>query len=416
MEHPSAPLRGFLGKNTSPLRGLRGAFSRGDTPTERRPNVRNAEESTTLHDATGSPVARAILAAAGRASESIAASTDQNADDVRRQFVPLIDWLITRNRAPLDGLSAPPVVPRDYVTSLRTHLLAELEVTQNIDVPEVVRTLIDVDLAGEAWKQTDRGRFILRLTGSHSVDAVVAIAHDIRSPLCSILLLVDALRRTPQQPADPVRDRYLGLIYGATLGLSTTVNNLILAVRGAGLPQGQPMPFSVAETMMSVSAIVQPMCEEKGRPLEIQPPVADARIGHASVVHQVLLNLASNAVRHTDSGSITMGCTELTGNNVEFWVQDTGPGIPDNVLERFCYGFPPEEVAQRFSGAGLGLAIVRALVEAMGSTLQVDTGPEGTRFCFLLELPMSLDSDRGEALTGPAATEKTSSVFHLLPV
>ncbi len=71
------------------------------------------------------------------------------------------------------------------------------------------------------------------------------------------------------------------------------------------------------------------------------------------------------------------------------FLEDTGPGVPDEVLERLCYGFPPEGVKLRFSGAGLGLAIVRTLVEAMGGSLSVDTGAEGTRFSFVLSLPMT---------------------------
>ena len=58
---------------------------------------------------------------------------------------------------------------------------------------------------------------------------MVAIAHDIRSPLGSILLLVDALRRTERATPNPIRERQLGLIYGAAFGLSTTVSNLIAA-------------------------------------------------------------------------------------------------------------------------------------------------------------------------------------------
>ncbi len=65
---------------------------------------------------------------------------------------------------------------------------------------------------------------------------------------------------------------------------------------------------------------------------------------------------------------------------------DTRPGIPDHFVEQLCYGFPPEGAPLRFSSAGLGLAIVRTLVEAMGSTLQVDTDSEGTHFSFVLEL------------------------------
>jgi signal transduction histidine kinase len=140
--------------------------------------------------------------------------------------------------------------------------------------------------------------------------------------------------------------------------------------------------------MHSVSAIVQPMCEEKGIPLGMEFPESDVRLGHASAIQQSLLNLTSNAIRYTDAGSVAMGCSEVSADRVEFWVEDTGPGIPDDVLERLCYGFPPEGVKLRFSSAGLGLAIVRTLVEAMGSTLQVDSGSEGTRFSFVLSLPV----------------------------
>jgi len=282
----------------------------------------------------------------------------------------------------------PPVIAREYVSTLKVTFLQELASATNLNANDVVRSLIKLDEAEEAWKRTDRGKFISRLTGADCADAVVAIAHDIRSPLCSILLLVDALRHSEKRSPSQIRERQLGLIYGAAFGLSTTVSNLIAAARGDGLVQGQPVPFSVSETMHAVGAIVLPMCEEKGIPLDIQFPQNDARIGHASAIQQALLNLASNGIRYTDAGSVAMGCTEISADRVEFWVEDTGPGIPDDVLERLCYGFPPEGVKLRFSSAGLGLAIVRTLVEAMGSSLQVDSGPDGTRFSFVLALPI----------------------------
>jgi len=280
------------------------------------------------------------------------------------------------------------VIAREYVSTLKVNFLNQLATTTDLNANEVVRTLLKLDEAEDAWRQTDRGKFISRLTGADCADAVVAIAHDIRSPLCSILLLVDALRHADRAVPNPVRERQLGLIYGAAFGLSTTVTNLIAAARGDGLVQGQPTPFSISETMHSVASIVQPMCEEKGIPLGMEFPENDPRVGYASAIQQALLNLTSNAIRYTDAGSVAMGCSEISPDRVEFWVEDTGPGIPDEVLERLCYGFPPEGVKLRFSSAGLGLAIVRTLVEAMGSTLQVDSGKDGTRFSFVLSLPV----------------------------
>jgi signal transduction histidine kinase len=339
--------------------------------------------------ATAASLVRALETAADKTSTSIAHGTKQTRVEVRERLNEVIDWLVAGLRAgDHEKAPVPPVIAREYVSTLKVNFLTELATTPGLDANEVVRTLLKLDEAEEAWKMTDRGKFIARLTGADCADAVVAIAHDIRSPLGSILLLVDALRRAERGIPNPIRERQLGLIYGAAFGLSTTVSNLIAAARGDGLVQGQPLPFSISETMHAVSSIVQPMCEEKGIPLGIEFPENDARIGHQSAIQQSLLNLASNALRYTDAGSVAMGCSEISVDHVEFWVEDTGPGIPDEVLERLCYGFPPEGVKLRFSSAGLGLAIVRTLVEAMGSSLQVDSGSEGTRFSFVLSLPV----------------------------
>jgi signal transduction histidine kinase len=368
----------FTPFSSSPSTGG-GARANNSVPTQQTP----------LYSNTLSSLVRALELAADRTATTIAHGTKQTRREVRERLNEVVNWLIAslRNKTQT-AVPVPPVIAREYVSTLKVNFLSELAGTPDLSANEVVSTLIRLDEAEDAWRRTDRGKFISRLTGADCADAVVAIAHDIRSPLCSILLLVDALRRAEKLSPNPIRERQLGLIYGAAFGLSTTVSNLIGAARGDGLVQGEPMPFSVSETMHSVSAIVQPMCEEKGIPLGIEFPENDARIGHASAIQQSLLNLASNALRYTDAGSVAMGCSEVSADRVEFWVEDTGPGIPDEVLERLCYGFPPEGVKLRFSSAGLGLAIVRTLVEAMGSTLQVDTGNDGTRFSFVLSLPV----------------------------
>jgi signal transduction histidine kinase len=357
-------------------------------PAPTRAGEGGSSQSGALSPGTASLI-RALELAADRTATTISLGTKQTRIEVRERLGEVVNWLTGALRSKTsDPAAMPPVIAREYVTTLKANFLSELAATPDLNAGEVVRTLIRLDEAEDAWRRTDRGKFISRLTGSDCADAVVAIAHDIRSPLGSILLLVDALRHAERGSPNPIRERQLGLIYGAAFGLSTTVSNLIAAARGDGVVQGKPMPFSVSETMHSVSAIVQPMCEEKGIPLGIEYPENDVRIGHASAIQQSMLNLASNALRYTDAGSVAMGCSEIAGDRAEFWVEDTGPGIPDDVLERLCYGFPPEGVKLRFSSAGLGLAIVRTLVEAMGSSLQVDSGDEGTRFSFVLSLPI----------------------------
>jgi len=368
----------FQGYVPSQSSGSQSGARRNDSDSRRHSNTSNST----------SALLGALESAADHTATAIAHGTKQARAEVRDRLNEVINWLGVSLRGGQAQTPVPPVIAREYVSTLKVNFLSQLASTSDLDANEVVRALLKLDEAEDAWRRTDRGKFISRLTGADCADAVVAIAHDIRSPLCSILLLVDALRHGERYAANPVRERQLGLIYGAAFGLSTTVTNLIAAARGDGLVQGTPMPFSVSETMHSVSAIVQPMCEEKGIPLGMEFPESDARIGHASAIQQSLLNLTSNAIRYTDAGSVAMGCSEISADRVEFWVEDTGPGIPDDVLERLCYGFPPEGVKLRFSSAGLGLAIVRTLVEAMGSTLQVDSGSEGTRFSFVLTLPV----------------------------
>jgi len=369
------------------FRGFVPSQGAGSQSGARRNDGDSRQPSTTR--ASTSALLGALELAADHTATAIAHGTKQARAEVRDRLNEVIRWLGVSLRGKSQSQTpVPPVIAREYVSMLKVNFLAQLSNTSDLDANEVVRALLKLDEAEDAWRRTDRGKFISRLTGADCADAVVAIAHDIRSPLCSILLLVDALRHGERSTPNPVRERQLGLIYGAAFGLSTTVTNLIAAARGDGLVQGTPTPFSVSETMHSVSAIVQPMCEEKGIPLGMEFPESDVRLGHASAIQQSLLNLTSNAIRYTDAGSVAMGCSEVSADRVEFWVEDTGPGIPDDVLERLCYGFPPEGVKLRFSSAGLGLAIVRTLVEAMGSTLQVDSGSEGTRFSFVLSLPV----------------------------
>jgi signal transduction histidine kinase len=310
---------------------------------------------------------------------------------VRQQLDEVARWM-TAQLAPRDGPApspAPlPIIAREYVDMLRSALLAQLDAAPVLDGREVVRALRTLEDLSRAWKKTDRGRFISRLTGADSADAVVAIAHDIRSPLTSILILVDSLRRAHSIAGDPIRDRQLGIIHGAARGLSTLADDLIDAARGEQLLVGPAAPFSVAETMAAVADILQPVCEERSLPLHLHPPTVDGRIGHAEALHRILLNLASNALRSTESGFVSIACVELSATTVEFSVVDTGVGIPPHVLETLTDGFTDDGLALRFSRAGLGLAIVRALLSAMDGGLGVETNAGGgTRFFFRLELP-----------------------------
>jgi signal transduction histidine kinase len=292
-------------------------------------------------------------------------------------------------------------VPRSHVDALRSEFLNGLDHKPGdgngvgngrplIATAELVGILTAMERISGRFGFGRRSDFVERLASPRALEAVIEVAHDMRSPLASILFLVDAIQRGQSGPVTPVQERQLGLIYGAALGLNSMASDVIDAVRGHRLVDGLPIPFSVSETIANVCAVVRPIGEEKGLPIHVTLPTCDSRVGYPAAVNRVLVNLTTNALRYTEEGSVSVGCTELPDDVVEFWVVDTGRGIPDNVLAMLYDGFRQGSVGMRFSSAGLGLAICRSLLEAMGSSLQVQTAMDkGTRFSFQVKLPIA---------------------------
>ncbi len=345
-----------------------------------------------------------LRTAGDRAAERLAKTEHAAPDDMRARIDRLVD-LIRRAAANIDQLdrfeqdeASTVIVPRHHVDCLRSEFLSELERLDggsadfddaaSISRSEIISVLSAIERAGGELSFGRRSDFIDRLSSPGALEAVIEVAHDMRSPLASILFLVDTIQRGQSGPTTAVQSRQLGLIYGAALGLSNMACDVIDAVRGHRLIDGQPEPFSIEELIADVCAVVHPVGEEKGLPIHVVLPRADGRIGYPIAVSRVLLNLTSNALRYTEKGSVTVGCTELANDVVEFWIQDTGSGIPDSVLSMLYTGFRPASDGLRFSSAGLGLAICRSLLEAMSSALVVETSREkGTRFSFQLSLP-----------------------------
>lgn len=281
------------------------------------------------------------------------------------------------------------VVPTHYVNALRTALLEELaQRDADVDAQELALALAAMERANTETTPGSHHDFARHLASADAVNAIVEIAHDMRSPLSSILFLVDTLRRGQSGGVTPVQERQLGLIYGAALGLNTLACDVIDAVRGGQrLVDGNPVPFSLAEVILGVCHTVQPISEEKGLPITYTLDAMDGRVGYAGAISRVLLNLMTNALKYTVHGCVSIGCMDLDETRVSFWVQDTGEGIPPHVMDMLFDGFRPSASGMRFSNAGLGLAICQNFLTAMGSKLEVQSSKEsGTRLSFELEL------------------------------
>ena len=254
---------------------------------------------------------------------------------------------------------------------------------------ETVSQRLEVD-----WSQ----HFADRLSGPDGLELVVEVAHDLRSPLTSILFLAETLQRGRSGPVNPIQERQLGLIYSAAFGLSSVASDVIELARGGDrLVDLDPIPFSVTDILESVRDIVQPIAEEKSLTVQLATPEADFRVGHPVALSRVLLNLTTNALKFTAEGFVEVSARQAQ-RGVEFSVRDTGRGIPPQSMVTLYEPFRrrQKQGEYAFSGSGLGLSICRKLVEAMGSTLEVETAPGyGTRFHFVLDLPLAGESQFG---------------------
>ena len=222
------------------------------------------------------------------------------------------------------------------------------------------------------------------------LDALRDLAHDMRSPLTSILFLVDAILRRRSGPLTADQERQLKLVYSAAWGLSALTTDVIDATRGHRLLEGRAAPFSISETIHGVRDIVAPIAEERGVSIELRLPTVDGRLGYSTALSRVLLNLSSNALQHTDCRAIYIGCADRQADRVAFWVEDNGSSVDISVAGAQKIPRAWSAAAQQFSTNGLGLVICRNLLAAMGSCLEHGRAASGgTRFSFELDLPVA---------------------------
>ena len=294
----------------------------------------------------------------------------------------------------VEGALPRSVLSRRLVELIRRRLLARVaSLPDSADGPSLLTLLQALEEVHRELEPDWAQHFANRLSGPDGMELVVEVAHDLRSPLTSILFLAETLQRARSGPINSVQERQLGLIYSAAFGLSSLASDVIELARGGDrLVDLEPLPFSVTDIFESVRDIVQPIAEEKGLQVRLTMPQDDFRVGHPVALSRVLLNLTTNALKFTSDGYVEVRGDPREGTRVEFSVRDTGRGIPPHAMLTL---FEPFRRRQKqgeyaFSGAGLGLSICRKLVEAMHSTLRVETSAEsGTRFYFELDLPLA---------------------------
>lgn len=258
----------------------------------------------------------------------------------------------------------------------------------SLDVsPEGIAALV---AAGTSALRIDPGREDHTEGPVDALALLVGVTHDLRSPLSSMLMLIERLRAGQAGPVTPLQEQQLGLLNAAAFGVAALTSDALDVARGSAWDFGRvpPAPFSVTEVWHAVRGLVQPIAEEKHLVLRWSGLSHDVRMGHARVIHRVLLNLVTNALKFTTVGSVTVMVEESRGESVRFSVTDTGEGLPASILLQLQqgHGKPPRSAV---ASSGLGIAMCQQMLAAIGSQLENWSGDSvpGTTLGFVVPMP-----------------------------
>ena len=221
-------------------------------------------------------------------------------------------------------------------------------------------------------------------------DTVLAnITHEFRTPLSAQLASIELLRdRLPDLKTDEARDLVLSLERG-TLRLTQLIDNLLESVRiDAGHDSIRRQPVALEEVVDEAVDLASPLLALREQTLNVDLPYPlPAVSGDAPRLVQVFVNLLANANKFAPAGSAIGIGGEARGREIALWVEDEGPGLPpeagDRLFERFMRAAGEEP---RESGMGLGLFIVKSIVERHGGRVEASDrgGAAGTRMCVIL--------------------------------
>jgi signal transduction histidine kinase len=220
-------------------------------------------------------------------------------------------------------------------------------------------------------------------------DFLATMSHEIRTPMTGVLGMLEMLK-TPRESDE--QGRLLEVAKDSADSLLAIIDDILDHSRlEAGAVELVALPFSPRRTVEQVAALLRKGAEQKGLSLDVvlSDNLPEALIGDSARLRQILFNLAGNAIKFTDGGSVRLAVTERPcaedAVGLLFSVTDTGIGIPKEAQERIFGRFSQADAStsERFGGSGLGLAICRDLVALMGGTIGVESTPGlGSLFWF----------------------------------
>lgn len=232
-----------------------------------------------------------------------------------------------------------------------------------------------------AWAVTaEEARRRERAIEAQRRDLVVAVSHDLRTPLAGLRAMAEAVDDGMVRDPDTLQ-RYAGEMRSCAETLTTLVDDLFELVQlESGAISLKAEQAQLSEVVEGALAACEALAAEKGLALETALDGA-AQAACSPHLGRVLQNLLQNAIRHTPADGTVRVVARRARDTLELAVEDSGEGIAKADLARVFEPFWRGDAARTHEGSGLGLAVSRRIVEALGGRISVRSDPRrGARF------------------------------------
>ncbi|OYU93415.1 MAG: hybrid sensor histidine kinase/response regulator [Bacteroidetes bacterium B1(2017)] len=260
---------------------------------------------------------------------------------------------------------------------------------------ELIEARVFAELATEIAEETQKRAEFAMHTAENAVKSkqqfLSNMSHEIRTPMNAIIGFTKVVLKTELTPK---QREYLSAIKISGDALIVLINDILdLAKVDAGKMTFEEIPFKMASSIHAMLHLFETKIQEKNLKLlvEYDKNIPEVLVGDSVRLHQIILNLVSNAVKFTSTGHIKVKVKlfseDVENVNIKFNISDTGIGISKDKIQNIFDNFQQATsgTSRLYGGTGLGLAIVKQLVEKQGGTIEAESELEvGSTFSFQL--------------------------------